>query len=103
ARGLLVKGPLRQAVLACELCADAGQLSLHDPRFDDFDHGAPPGQVPGDVERGGCGDADSGTSVAQLAVGVAVAPEVITQDRDESRLDQDRRPGALAPLFDTAD
>src|SRR6202000_2466744 len=70
-----------QAVLAGELCADPGQLSLHRPRFAHFDHGAPPGQVPGDVERGGRGDADPGTPVAQLAVGVAVPSEVITQDR----------------------
>jgi hypothetical protein len=90
----LVNGlPLRQAVLADELCAVAGQPGLHDSRLDDFDHGAPPGQVPGDVERGGCGDEDPGTSVAELAVGVAVPPEVITQDRDESRADDDGRPG----------
>jgi hypothetical protein len=80
--------------LTGEFCADAGQLGLYGSRLDDFDHGAPPGKVSCDVERGGCGDADSGTSVARLAVGVAVPSEVITQDRDESRVDEDGRPGA---------
>jgi len=94
----------KRSVATGELGADAGQLGLDGSRFEDFDQAAPPGQVPGDVERSGCGDADPGTSVVFVsAVGVTVPPEVITQDRHEPGLDQDGRPGSRAPLFDLAD
>jgi hypothetical protein len=50
-------------IAAGKLRADPRQLGLDGPRFDDLDHRAPAGEVPGDVQGSRCGEADPGTPV----------------------------------------
>jgi hypothetical protein len=68
-------------VAAGELGADPGQLGLDRWWAGYLDHRAPAGQVPGDVQRGGCAEVNPGPPVVKLAVGVAVPPELGSQDR----------------------
>src|SRR3981081_800632 len=79
-------------VVAGEFCADPGQLGLDGSRLDYLDHRAPAGEVPGDVQRGWCGDAEPGTPVVELAVGLAVPPELGSQYRHEPGLDENGPP-----------
>lgn len=83
---------VRVGISARQLGSDPRQLQLDGSRFDHLDHRAPAGEVPGDVQRGRCGQADPGPPVVRLTLGVAVTPEVVAQYRNEPGLDEWSRP-----------
>src|SRR5258705_412118 len=67
---------------------------LDGSRLHHFDHRAPAGEVPGDVQRGRCAEADPGTPLVELAVGMTVPPELVSQYGHEPGLDEYGGPGA---------
>ena len=80
-------------VAAGKLGTDPRQLGLDRSRLDYLDHRAPTGEVPGDVQWGRCAEADPGTPVFEIALGLAMPPKLVSQYRHVPRLDEHCRPG----------